>query len=226
MTLGENSLYLINEEFWEVAKQSSEEYSRQFHAGLYRHADKADELMDLCMLYQDLKEHQQSEEQEATYALTEYLFITINPYPDVSLTLLRDTVIKFLRLKPIQGHVAVLEQRGVDEKSCGNGFHSHIIIRQNWLKKSHFKRDIIRVFNRITNYKNYHCLNISNIKDETDLMRRMEYILGEKTDLPGNPKRQKQLMDIKFRKKNKLADYESRQFDEELERYYKKKVSL
>lgn len=53
-------------------------------------------------------------------------------------------------------------------------------------------------------------------------MRRMHYILGEKQDQLGNPKRQKQKMDIIFRKKNKLPDYDSRLFEAELERYHKK----
>lgn len=105
----EDSLFQINEEFYEVYNTPLHEYSRLYQKGLYGHADKTDELMDLCYLYKEVSERQKDEEQEATYALTEYLFITINPYPDVSLTHLQDSLLRFQRLKPIQGYVKVIE---------------------------------------------------------------------------------------------------------------------
>lgn len=208
------SLFLINEEFQEVKNTSSETYAKQFHLGMYRYSNRQDELCELCEEYMALASIQQEEIKEQEFPLTEYMFITINPYEDTTLTHLHKSVRAFLRLKPVQGYIQVTEQRGTNEEECGKGFHTHMIIRQNWLKKSHFKRDIQRVFKDITNIKHYRCLNIATISDRNDLLKRTEYILGNKTDLPGNPKRQKQLQDIIFRKRNDLKHFEQNNSDE------------
>lgn len=225
MTL-QGKLFTLNEEFHEVKNTSLEEYSRQFHLGLYQFSNKVDELLDICQEYMKLSEELKEEIQESEYPMTEYMFITINPFPDTTLMHLHKSVRAFLRLKPVQGYIYVTEQRGTNDDEVGKGFHIHMIIRQNWLKKSHFKRDISRVFKDVCNIKHYACLNISCIKDNIDLLRRMNYILGQKENQPGNPKQTKQKYDLIFRKKIKEDNYNQNNFKEELLSYQDNKKTV
>lgn len=132
----------------------------------------------------------------------QYVFITINPKPDVSFETFKDTCIKYGQRKMFSKTWLVFEQRGSTEEEMGKGFHAHLeAVRNLEYKPSQIVRNTENTFKNIVDMKvKKHTLTIQHHGEDYH-KDKMEYIEGVKT---GEGKDEKQIMDVKFREKNNL----------------------
>ncbi len=132
----------------------------------------------------------------------QFVFITINPKPDVKFETFRDTCIKYCQRKMFSETWLVFEQRGSTEEEMGKGFHAHVeAIRNLEYKPSQIVRNTENTFKNIVDMKvKKHTLTIQHHGEDFH-KDKLEYIEGVKT---GEGKDEKQIMDIKFREKNNL----------------------
>jgi len=142
---------------------------------------------------------------------SDYLFITINPSPNVS-------IIEFLKLLPridkkvwIKQYLYVIEQRSENLAELGKGFHLHLLINKGDFRFSHASREFVTLFKGICDTSNHQIFNISMCK-ECDLKKRQNYMLARKAD---PAKWLKQDMDIEFRKKYNIPAYYGNKFFED-----------
>lgn len=125
-----------------------------------------------------------------------YIFITINPKPDVSLADFRKAVEKAAARNIFTECQYVYEQRGAMIAEMGKGFHCHMLCKRNLnYKPSKVANNIKNTFKDITNVGNPSLLNIQIIGDEF-ARDKVEYITGTKT---GEDKDKKQDIDVLWR---------------------------
>jgi len=134
---------------------------------------------------------------------SDFVFITVNPSPDVPLSDFRKAVDKSVKKTFIKKSLHVIEQRGETMEELGKGFHTHILIDKGDFRPSHLRREFARTFSKVCDTSNPHCFNINYCKIE-DIPKRQNYILGSKKDVA---KHKKQLMDKEFRKKFAIKEY-------------------
>lgn len=138
-----------------------------------------------------------------------YVFITINPKPDVSLQAFRDKVDKFVERNMFTEYRYVYEQRSETEEEMGKGFHAHILLKRN-LDYKPYKIGVNtkNTFKDITEVNNPKILNIQNIG--ADFAKdKDEYMTGVKT---GENKDKKQAIDILWRKANNIESVYGEEF--------------
>lgn len=136
---------------------------------------------------------------DATCTKSPYIFLTVNPRPDVSLEGFRKKIEKFVSRKCIDSYQYVYEVRkkeGEDYK----GLHCHILLRY-LCKPYDFKRGAKNTFKTICDSNNPQILNFRFV-DKDDLNSKISYMNGEKQDkkLPGV------ILTQEYRKINKLED--------------------
>lgn len=131
---------------------------------------------------------------------TEFVFITVNPRPDVSLKIFMDTIQKAISKVWIERYIYVIEQRGENEEELGKGIHTHILLYKGKKKLSELHREMGNTFKKIVDTSNYALFNISGCKDE-DIDKRKNYMLGIKND---ENKHLKQKMDVIYRLRNNI----------------------
>jgi len=130
-----------------------------------------------------------------------YVFITINPKPDVSFETFRNKVDKFVNRNCFKQYRYVFEQRSDTEQDMGKGFHAHILLKRNLdYKPSKIIVNTKNTFKGITQVDNPQILNIQNIGADY-AKDKDEYITGVKT---GEGKDKKQEIDILWRKANNI----------------------
>lgn len=158
---------------------------------------------DADELFPVLKELREKEDMNCK---TNFLFITINPRPPYNI----ETFKLFFKIcmkvftKPwYKRYCAVLEQRGEDRESLGNGFHLHMLIDKGDYRISHVRREFVSSFNRICDTSNISCFNIAFCK-ECDILKRQNYMVGEKAD---SSKHLKQSMDKIWRDIYDIKEY-------------------
>jgi len=139
---------------------------------------------------------------------TDYIFVTINPRPNISLDDFKKIVFKSLSKNWLTKYLMVFEQRGIDDSEIGKGFHSHILIYRKGKKFNEIKREFQSSFRKVCDSDNPAVLNFRMCKDE-DLDKRIKYITGIKKVYDDNMKDIKQQYDILFRQKNNLEPYYS-----------------
>lgn len=169
-----------------------------------------DRYMKCVSNYMELKPLMKEFDKE-TLNLTDVMFLTYCPRDDVPLKKSLEVVKKFVEKSKIKDYIFVVEQRGVDASTI-HGIHYHILHKHEYDRPTHYKRETQSTFSKTCDVANWRCLNFSGCKGENDVKNRLHYILHEKKDLPNNPKRQKQLIDIIFRKNNKLCTYYTNDF--------------
>lgn len=137
-----------------------------------------------------------------------YVFITINPPPTVTLAELQAVVQSYVTRAIITKYCYVYEQRSTDPK-CVKGIHCHLLCERNVdYKPNKFSSNTQNTFKRIIkDPKNSHHLNIQFVGSEF-AKDKQSYILEAKTgEADGVKKSEKQLVDIVFRKNEKLEDF-------------------
>lgn len=134
-----------------------------------------------------------------------FVFLTINPKPEVGLESFMNKVQKITKSTMFADHLGVIEQRGTGE-TLGKGFHAHILFRRHSplsdsKPPSEIKRDLKRSLKNYTTINNPSCLNIQFIGDEFAADKKL-YILGIKD----GEKQQKVSDDKIWRSQNNIPD--------------------
>jgi len=130
-----------------------------------------------------------------------YLFVTINPKPEVKLEDFTKTVEKLVKRQMFSAYAYAFEQRASAPEEVGKGFHVHILMKRNInYKPCRIKKNMENTCKSICNTKDNRVFNVQFIG--TEFARdKMEYISGGKT---GDGKDQKMDMDIIFRENNDM----------------------
>lgn len=137
-----------------------------------------------------------------------YLYLTINPKPDYPLPDFVKKIRKTLESKLFIDSLAVIEQRGTDEKSIGTGYHAHILFKRvtplnEGRTPTNIKRNLQDSYKKVCLVKNPQIMNFQFIPEEY-AKDKLEYMLGKKT---GKGKDLKQKYDIPFRAQNDIPEY-------------------
>lgn len=136
---------------------------------------------------------------DAACTKSPYIFLTVNPRPEVSLEGFRKKIEKFVNRKCIDAYQYVYEVRKKEGEEY-KGLHCHILLRYI-CKPYDFKRGAKNTFKTICDVNNPQILNFRYI-DSNDLIQKINYMKGEKQD--------KKLPAVKltqeYRKKFKLED--------------------
>lgn len=146
------------------------------------------------------------EESDVT-AVSEYMFITISPPQEISLSQSISYFHKFIKKTNFKEYLYVIEQRGETDLTVGHGHHYHFLVRTSYDRLSHLRRDTHNSFKNIINIDNpsiNSIINFKNCKDITDVKNRISYMTGVKQDVS---KHIRQEYDVKFRKLNNLLPY-------------------
>lgn len=166
---------------------------KQYYHSLIEEGD-ADDILPL------LKEIRDYEDAKVK---TNYIFITVNPYPNIGLQDFINVCHKVSTKKWINQYVYVIEQRGENLEEIGKGFHFHMLLDKGDYRMSHLRREFISSFKKMCDTSNFHCFNISYCK-VNDLKKRQNYIVGQKKD---SHKHLKQEYDKVFRARYNLKPY-------------------
>jgi len=120
------------------------------------------------------------EKSENSFDNKKYIYVTINPYPNILIEDLKNVIKRLLRKTWIDGYVYVYEQRG-EEEGDYHGLHCHMIIKKKYSKQeSAIYREIQSTCKHICDAQNNHCLNIQYVKSEADKDRIILYMDGIK----------------------------------------------
>lgn len=135
----------------------------------------------------------------------QYMWLTINPKPDLSLADFRKVVDKISTKTCFADVLYTYEQRGSSTSSLGKGFHAHMLVKRNLkYKPIKLKQNIKYSCKRVVgNVNNDSQLNIQ-IVGEDYAKDKKEYILGVKN---GDGKQAKQQLDPIWREKEKIERY-------------------
>jgi len=144
-------------------------------------------------------------EQNAKRNNNGYLFITINPRPDIKLPMFRKKLEKLVNRQMFLKYLYVLEQRGSTEPDVGKGFHAHILAQRNLAyKPSWCEKNIKNTCKGLCDINNKNLLNIQKIGEEFARDKK-QYIMGQ--NKTGEGKSPKQEIDILWRKITGIPEY-------------------
>ena len=134
-----------------------------------------------------------------------WLFLTINPKPDVTLESFMNKVRKITNSTTFADYLAVIEQRGIGE-TLGKGFHSHILFKRKIplsqsKPPSEIRRDLKKSLQNFCLVNNPSCLNIQFIGNDFAIDKKL-YILGIKD----GEKLEKVAGDKLWRSKNSIPE--------------------
>jgi len=132
----------------------------------------------------------------------QYWFITICPYEDIEFQEFQKVVDKVLTKKWMKRYIYVYEQRQSEIGKSFYGFHTHIIVQRDGIAKSDVIREVFNTCKNICGSKQ--SIDVKLLTTQHDLEVRLNYILGQKAP---EDKRQKQTIDVDFRKAYNLQKY-------------------
>ncbi len=131
-----------------------------------------------------------------------FLFITVNPKPDIPFDEFRKKMDKLANRNIFNSALYVFEQRGITEENAGKGFHCHMLTERNLnYKPTKVVSCVQNTCKSLCNVKDKRVLNIQLIGEEFAEDKRI-YILGQ--NKTGEGKSVKQTIDQYWRKKNNL----------------------
>ena len=156
------------------------------------------------------------EARQGTTTVTPYMFITVNPKPDVEFKDLKKKVEKYVKRKFIKSYSYVYEQRGYEGRPpIGSGYHAHIMVSHTAFGGD-FRRNTQNTFESlVADAENWHYLRIESNKTEDDIKKRVKYMHGDKNVKADKDKTKplKQAMDTEWRSIMNLdIKYESPDF--------------
>lgn len=109
-----------------------------------------------------------------------WIWLTVNPAPQVSFEQFRSKINKCLSKKWITSAMFTLEQRGQQAaQDLGRGFHLHMILPRGKKSKSAAKSEIKNTFKTVCNVDQDSCLNFRLISD-TSKEEKLKYLQGLK----------------------------------------------
>jgi len=165
---------------------------------------------EVLPLMKEINEEKRKKDEETVKS--DYVFVTVNPRPEVPLTTFRKAVEKSAKKSFIKKSLHVLEQRGETMDTAGKGFHLHMLVNKGDYRMSHFRREFVSTFGKLCDTDNRKCFKIDICK-KSDLKNRQNYMIGRKAD---ESKWLKQDMDKVFREKYAIMDYYGELFDPEI----------
>ncbi len=134
-----------------------------------------------------------------------FLFITINPKPDIPFDVFAKKMDKLVNRNIFQDGIYVYEQRGSTKEDAGKGFHCHMLCTRNLnYKPTKVVSCIKNTCKSLCNVKDKRLLNVQLIGEEF-MKDKREYIMGH--NKTGEGKSVKQDIDKYWRKKNNLKEY-------------------
>lgn len=134
-----------------------------------------------------------------------YLFITINPKPEIKFDVFHKKMEKLVNRNIFKKGMYVLEQRGTTIEDAGKGFHCHMLCTRNLdYKPCKVSACIRNTCKTLCNANDRRVLNIQFIGEEF-MEDKRNYVLGH--NKTGEGKSEKQDMDVHWRKKNNLKLY-------------------
>lgn len=133
-----------------------------------------------------------------------WVFITVNPKPEVKWDDFYKKITKLAKRKMWTHAVYAFEQRGKTESEAGKGFHVHMLCKRDLnYKPTHCKRNIRNGCKTLVKeVKTDRFVNIQIVGDDYK-KDKLEYFTGIKT---GEGKDAKQAIDIIWRKKLAIND--------------------
>ncbi len=144
-----------------------------------------------------------------------FLFITVNPKPDITFSEFTLKMEKLVNRNIFKNGLYVYEQRGSTEEDAGKGFHCHMLCERNLnYKPTKVVSCIKNTCKSLCDVKDKRVLNIQVIGEEFAEDKR-KYIMGH--NKTGEGKSVKQDIDTYWRKKNNLKEYykDANQTDED-----------
>jgi len=174
------------------------------HYSYFGFDNELDKMFQETYARLDKERYQYVQRNEEIKNKTKYIFLTINPNPNITLMEFIRCMEKLMSKQWMTRYLYVFEQRGETEADVGKGFHFHAIIEKPTNKSyQHMMRELASSANKMCDTSNFHFYNVKNISEE-EKNRKVEYITGRKADIA---KHLKQDMDIIFRTKNNLLSY-------------------
>ena len=167
-------------------------------------------LGNLGKLYTGLLEMEQDNVQKlkvqtAKAHNNQFLFITVNPKPEITFETFSKKMEKLAKRNIFNSALYVYEQRGTTIEEAGKGFHCHMLCERNLnYKPTKVVSCIKNTCKKLCNPNDQRVLNIQIIGEEF-MKDKREYILGH--NKTGEGKSVKQDIDIYWRKKNNLNNY-------------------
>lgn len=176
---------------------------------------------DLQKLYDEVKElrNEFADNIKVENTDADYLFVTVNPKPDITFEELQKAVKKLITKKWLTRYIYVYEQRGKTPDEAGIGFHFHMLLDKQGKPEYDCKREIANTFQHVCNIE----LGRSNRWTKTgpfmcektfnkNYKNRLTYMISQKETIDKetgeyNYKDIKQTMDKLFRSKLQLEDY-------------------
>jgi hypothetical protein len=134
--------------------------------------------------------------------LTEFMFITINPKPEISVKTMYDKIMKLFKSVNIIDYLMVIEQRGDNVSNAGHLPHYHFLIKHKYPKYCKLRKHLDGLFGETIGHEKH--INIKNCQHSTDVSNRVEYMTGKKE---GEEKQKKQEIDRIFRERWGIEDY-------------------
>ena len=161
------------------------------------------EISPFCSDLYDERQH--LKEKQAARMGTLWLWLTVNPNPNVKFEDFKKKITDAANRKMFNDFLYVFEQRGQHKEEIGKGFHSHLLLKRDMkYKQNKIIKNLKNSFKKITNVENHDIFNFHWCPEEY-LDDKRHYILDQ--NKIGVEKTSKQLMDILFRQNKNLKEY-------------------
>lgn len=140
-----------------------------------------------------------------------YFWMTINPKPGITLKELQKEVERFVRRTFIKSYIYVYEQRASEknEKSIGEGLHTHILIERD-MSANVSPYDIQKrtriAFKNVCDSQNKSILHFKQMPEEF-IIDKFNYITNKNLDEEHKDKEEKQEYDKIWREKNLIKNF-------------------
>ena len=134
--------------------------------------------------------------------LKEWIFITINPKDDISITDFKNKIDSITKWKCFYKGFYVFEQRGENENEIGKGMHSHIMLCKYNVERKRLIQRLETTFKKYCNQPFINTINVLRKSPQHGQETLDEYMKGQKQD----NKLQKVELDKIWRKQNNIED--------------------
>ena len=169
---------------------------------IYNHIKIEESLPNINGLYNNIKGNFKELELNNLYG--QYVFLSINPNPLITLKVFINTITKMMTKRWIQNYLYVYEQHGEDEEECGKNFHFKAIIEKPVNKSyNHILRELTSTANKVCDSNSPEFFNIKRISTK-DCRISVVDLTETKVYEENN---QKQAINIIWRQQNNLKKY-------------------
>lgn len=142
-----------------------------------------------------------AQDEDRKRKINPYMFITINPKPEVKLDLFKKLVLRYCKRSMIKQYLCVFEQRAAEYEEVGKGFHAHILIERDVsYPPSKVRKNTYNSFKNVVGNPKH--VDIPTGKQVVN--NRQKYMLELKKQ---QAKRKSQIMNLRWRKENNLFHF-------------------